>query len=243
MLEIPSVATMQVVTNAPELIRLRCCNRIAYFPLFTLTIVVAQVSCFYGIAPSSSNILGLLVPCPPGEWYRILSNMFAHADNYHLWVNVGSSIVLGLFLELRNGFVRITPIWYLSAVLGTAFEAIITTRRPIRISGSSGGVYGLLAALVAELVMNWAEIRFRWVLALSFVLVFSLEIALVASDPQPNIAYGAHFFGALQGFSVGLCLVKNWRWRRFEYAIFFAALSFTIVSFATIVALLPRIFV
>ena len=241
LVDIPSVETMYTTANAAELVRIKCCNRMGYIPLFTLIISIAQVVCFYAATPSSSKALGLIVPCPPNSWYLVLTNMFAHDDNLHLWVNVASTVVLGILIETRNGFVRIAPIWYLSAFVGTAFQALISTR-PIRIVGSSGGVYALLAAFASELTMNWAEIRFRWLFLMVFVIILILEITLVSFDPQPNIAYGAHFVGALYGFSIGLCLVKNWRWRRFEYIIFFAALIFAIGWFATTVALLPRIF-
>lgn len=238
---IPTAETMERAARIPELTRVNCCLWTVYVPLFTLAASAAQVACFYAIAPTSSDALGLPVPCPPAQWYRTLTNMFAHSDDAHLWINVGSTLILGSILETRNGFVRIAPIWYLSAFVGTAFHALISDR-PVRIVGSSGGVYALLAALLAELVMNWREMRYRWLYLTFFVVVLILEVVLVTVDPQPNVAYGAHFFGALYGFAVGLCVVKNWRWRRFEYVVFFAALLFAMGSLATISALLPRIF-
>lgn len=239
---IPSVDTMQKAANTPELVRIKCFDKWRIFiPLFTIAISIAQVVCFYAVQPSSGDKLGLLVPCPPNEWYRTLTNMFAHIDSTHLWVNVGSTLFLGSIIEVRNGFVRIAPIWYLSAFIGTAFQSLISSR-PIRILGSSGGVYALLAALLSELIMNWKEIQYRWAYLSLFIIIFTLEIVLVSLDPQPNIAYGAHFFGAFYGFTIGLCLVENWRWRRHEYVVFFLALLCAIGVFATIVGLLPRIF-
>jgi membrane associated rhomboid family serine protease len=233
---------MQKAASTPDLFRIKCFDRWLFFiPLFTIAISIAQVVCFYAIQPSSGHKLGLLVPCPPNQWYRTLTNMFAHIDNTHLWINVGSTLILGSIIEVRNGFIRIAPIWYLSAFVGTAFQSLISSR-PVRILGSSGGVYALLAALLSELIMNWKEIRYRWLYLSLFVLIFTLEIVLLSLDPQPNIAYGAHFFGAFYGFTIGLCLVKNWRWRRHEYLVFFLALLCAVGVFVTIVGLLPRIF-
>lgn len=239
---IPSVDTMQKVASTPDLFRVKCFDRwLIFIPLFTIAISIAQVVCFYAIQPSSGYKLGLLVPCPPNQWYRTLTNMFAHIDNTHLWTNVGSTLLLGSIIEVRNGFIRIAPIWYLSAFVGTTFQSLISSR-PVRILGSSGGVYALLGALLSELGMNWKEIRYRWLYLSLFVLIFTLEIVLGSLDPQPNIAYGAHFFGAFYGFTIGLCLIKNWRWRRHEYLVFLLALLCAIGAFGTIVGLLPRIF-
>lgn len=61
--------------------------------------------------------------------------MFAHAGSAHLWINIASTVGVGTFLEIRNGFARIAIIWYTSAVVGTAFQALIASP-PVRIVGS-----------------------------------------------------------------------------------------------------------
>ena len=207
------------------------------FPCFS----IAQLATYYSL-DTSGNQLGLTVPCPPGEWYRTLTNMFAHSSGFHLWSNVLSTLVIGIALEMRNGFLRVAPIWYVSAVLGTLLQGLISPR-PVVILGSSGGVYAILAAFVAELVMNWSELALRWFYVVLVLLVLALELTVVSTVPQSNIAYGAHFGGAAYGFTIGLCLVKNWRWKRHEYCVFFVAFIVAIVVTVVVVALTPRLFV
>ena len=130
------------IAPLPDMLVFWCPLRPLYVPLFTIFACVAQVVVFYSV---DYKRLSLPVPCPASEWYRLLSNVIVHVDDFHVWSNVLSTVVLATVLEPRSGGWRVFPIWYLSAVLGTVFQALITTRF-VFILGSSGGVYALLAA-------------------------------------------------------------------------------------------------
>ena len=104
-------------------------------------------------------------------------------------------------------------------------------------------MYALLAAFLSELVMNWSEIVFRWLYLALFVLIVGLELVVVSTFPQPNIAYGSHFAGGVYGFALGLCMVRNWRWKRHEYIVLFASASFVLVATVILLCSIPQILV
>ena len=121
--------------------------------------------------------------------------------------------------------------------------------------GSSGGVYSLLAAHLANLVLNypamrWAALRLTAILAIASVEVsFSFQTKLnqivtkhlcflkvgVAvygryADTGPPVSYLAHIWGSLAGVSIGLVILKNFQQRLWERWVWWVAL-FTYSAF------------
>ena len=219
-----------------------------YPPLFTVLACAAQVACFYASASDALTRarpaeLAMKVPLPATEVYRIFSNMLAHMSPLHLWSNVFCTVVLGGVFEAFHGFLRIGIVWYGAAVVGTLIQAQLVFPNPTTIAGSSGGVYGLWMAYVGFLVINWSEVRFRRLLFLTGVVPIVVEGVLAFTDPDPGIAYGAHFSGAVFGGLCSVLVVKNFRWYPHERVII--TLSAVIVSGAllALAASTPRLVV
>ena len=103
-----------------------------------------------------------------------------------------------------------------------------------------GAVYGLAAAYAAHLAINWTETPFRLLGLLVVFVAVALELVIPLSDPQPNIAYAAHGFGALSGFVVALFAVRNFRVVPFERLITFGAFTVAVAGIATLAIVVGR---
>ena len=84
----------------------------------------------------------------------------------------------------------------------------------VKLAGASGGVYALITAHIATIIMNWKEMSFPIVQLFLFLLVTVSDIGTAiynryVLDMQENIGYVAHFAGAAAGLLVGLNVLRN----------------------------------
>ncbi|XP_038708146.1 RHOMBOID-like protein 2 isoform X2 [Tripterygium wilfordii] len=108
--------------------------------------------------PSSSTLekLGAL------EWtkvvikhqgWRLITCIWLHAGVIHLLANMLSLVFIGIRLEQQFGFVRIGIIYLLSGFGGSVLSCLFI-RNSISV-GASGALFGLLGAMLSELLTNW----------------------------------------------------------------------------------------
>jgi len=79
-----------------------------------------------------------------GEWWRLVSASFLHVSGSHLAGNMCSLVVLGQFVEMYDGRLRVVLVYFLS-VLGCSLASLLLT--PATSLGASGGVIGLAGYL------------------------------------------------------------------------------------------------
>ncbi|MCK9461351.1 MAG: rhomboid family intramembrane serine protease [Proteobacteria bacterium] len=151
---------------------------------------------------------GALVPSlvRDGQWWRLLSSAFLHANVLHVWVNGTSLFFLGALLERSLGASRFTVIYATSAAAGSVFSVAFI--RSIFSVGASGAIFGLLGAL-AVLHWHWcrqlpagvAQSR-RW-----WIVIVGLNVAVPVMVSQ--IDYMAHVGGLLFGALTTWILVRG----------------------------------
>lgn len=90
--------------------------------------------CIYG--PSIRN----------GEYYRLLTGAFIHANIFHLACNCYSLYVLGSQIESYLGKTKYIVIYLLSALSGSLFSMIFAKNTAS--IGASGAIFGLMGALL-----------------------------------------------------------------------------------------------
>src|SRR3954452_3743256 len=83
-----------------------------------------------------------------GDWYRLLTAGFLHADITHLLFNMISLYILGQMLEPHFGRLRFLLIFVVSVLAGS-LAIVITDSAGL---GASSGVFGLMGA---GLVLSW----------------------------------------------------------------------------------------
>lgn len=147
-----------------------------------------------------------------GEWWRIFTAAFLHANIAHIGLNMVALYSVGSVVEAIYGKARFALL-YVLAILGSGFAIVEFSSYTIPTLGASGAIYGLFGALVAiglrvgergrAMIMNVLP-----VIALNLVFTFSI----------PGISWQAHVGGLITGFLAGLVLFMGARTRTAAYA-------------------------
>ncbi len=110
------------------------------------------------IGPSAETLLKMgakqtILIAKEKEIWRIFSPMVLHAGLIHYFLNMLALWFVGSAVERSHGFFPALIIFVVPAIGGTVLSAIFL---PQYISvGASGGIFGLIGACLADIVMNW----------------------------------------------------------------------------------------
>ena len=159
---------------------------------------------------------------PDTPFKTVFAHAYAHSSREHLYSNVVSMLLVGMVLEAVEGPLCVLCIFTCAVPCGAAYHSLWKPHAFVR--GASGGVYGVMAAHVSTMLMNWHEMPLRYFRLLACVLVIAAEVAGRYWYRQPNLGYAAHFGGAVGGAAAALVLVRNVRLRCHEFAFLFAGL-------------------
>ena len=102
--------------------------------------------------------------------------------------------------------------------------------------GCSGGVYALIFAHLANVMMNWNEMKHAW-LRLSVLIVFTIADTANAiyyrslqGRGKVKISFAAHIAGAIGGFLLGALVLRNLKLLKWEglawWALFYTTLAY-----------------
>ena len=80
-----------------------------------------------------------------GQWWRLVTPVFLHADFHHILFNMFALLVWGRNLEALLGRARFTAVYFLSGILGCAASFAFSNNMSI---GASGAIFGLFGALL-----------------------------------------------------------------------------------------------
>jgi membrane associated rhomboid family serine protease len=168
-----------------------------------LCVAIAVIELAQGVTISGANAgialdLGLFGPAvADGQWYRIITSAFVHAGLIHLLFNMIVLWWLGGALERYAGSMRFGSIYLASVVWGAA-GALLFAPNALTV-GASGGVYGLMAAL---LVLERQQGISLLGSSVGVFLLLNLAITFII----PGISIGGHLGGLLGGFLAAVVL-------------------------------------
>ncbi|CAN6285954.1 unnamed protein product [Urochloa humidicola] len=161
------------------------------------------------LGPSSATLtkLGALVwqkVVHEHQGWRLLSSMWLHAGVVHLVANMLSLLFIGMRLEQQFGYVRIGIVYLLSGLGGSVLSSLFI-RNHISV-GASGALFGLLGAMLSELLTNWTIYtnKVAAVLTLLFVVAVNLVLGIL-----PHVNNFAHIGGFLTGFLLGFVVLMR----------------------------------
>lgn len=157
--------------------------------------------------PSSSTLqkLGAL------EWdkvvhehqgWRLITCIWLHAGVIHLLANMLSLVFIGIRLEQQFGFVRVGFVYLLSGFGGSILSALFI-QRSISV-GASGALFGLLGAMLSELLANWSIYTNKAAALLTLVVIIAINLAV---GILPHVDNFAHIGGFMAGFLLGFVLL------------------------------------
>ncbi|WP_416963612.1 rhomboid family intramembrane serine protease [Streptomyces sp. Agncl-13] len=185
--------------------------------LLTKILIGINVAVFIAVQvrPSLLDHLVLVGEWPPapyqatsgvaeGEWYRLVTAMFAHQAVWHIGFNMLSLWWLGGPLEAALGRVRYLALYFVSGLAGSALTYLLAS--PFESSlGASGAIFGLFGA--TAVLMRRLRYDMRPIIAL-------LVINMIFTFGWGNIAWQAHIGGLVAGVITGYAMVHAPRERR-----------------------------
>ncbi len=136
-----------------------------------------------------------------GEWHRMVTSGFVHANPAHLFMNMITLFFFGPALEVGLGSVNFAMIYFMALIGGSAW-ALMENFNDLeyRALGASGAISGVTVAfaLFAPFVMMF--VFFIPMPAIVFAVVYILFSAYASgSGRRDGIGHGAHLGGALMG--------------------------------------------
>ncbi|KAM1077962.1 hypothetical protein ACFX15_024582 [Malus domestica] len=141
-----------------------------------------------------------------GEGWRLLSCMWLHAGVVHLLFNMLSLLFIGIRLEQEFGFVRIGFLYLLAGIGGSLGSTLhrMRTASPTISVGASGALFGLLGAMLSELLINWTIYVNKCTALLILMVVIAVNMAV---GFIPKVDSSAHIGGFLAGFFLGFVIL------------------------------------
>ncbi|XP_076281091.1 rhomboid-4 isoform X2 [Lasioglossum baleicum] len=170
--------------------------------------------------------------------WRYLTYMFVHIGVFHLVVNLLVQVMLGIPLEMVHKWWRVLTIYIAGVVAGSLGTSVSDPR--VYLAGASGGVYALITAHVATILMNWSQMEFAVLQLLVFLVVTSFDIGQAiynryVLDTNDQVGYVAHFAGAIAGLLVGINVLRNLEVRTWEKVVWWVSIiTYTVLMTAAI---------
>jgi membrane associated rhomboid family serine protease len=168
--------------------------------------------------PDTLSVLGGLhgvLVLERGEWYRLFTSPWLHADGWHLIANaVGLAIGAGV-LEQRLGRAWAGALFFIGATFGALFSLALNAPTTVSVGASGAILCLLLAAFVLSFrgtVQSGRRAQFWLVFAL-LPSLFQPLLLLGVPAHALGIDFANHAGGALAGLICGGWLLKRWRLR------------------------------
>jgi len=137
-----------------------------------------------------------------GEWYRMLTAAFLHADPFHIFFNMYALYLFGPQIERQMGSLPFTAM-YVSAALAGSTAYLVAGQGRVAI-GASGAIFGLFGAWIGATYRQRHTPAGRALFQrLAILLAINLALPLFVA----RIAWQAH----VGGLVAGLLIVAAWQ--------------------------------
>ncbi len=137
-----------------------------------------------------------------GEWYRMITAAFLHADPFHIFFNMYALYIFGPQIERQMGGLPFAAMYMSAALAGSA--AYLVSGAPNVAIGASGAIFGLFGAWIGATYSQRHTPAGR---ALFRRLAILLGINLALPLFVARIAWEAH----VGGLVAGLLIVTAWQ--------------------------------
>lgn len=151
-----------------------------------------------GLIGSGRLSTGEVIGVANGEWWRIVTSGFLHANLIHIGFNMWVLWQLGQLLEPALGRLRFGLVYFVAMLCG-AFGVLVLDPGALTV-GASGAVFGLMGCAVAAF-------RSRGINVFDTGLGAALVLNLVFTFAIPGISIGGHVGGLIGGFLCGWLLL------------------------------------
>ena len=177
--------------------------------LVTLNIIVFLVCTFTGVLLYNIGALSGPLVIKYGQYYRMITAMFLHADIDHLAGNMIFLYFLGAMMEKELGHIRYGILFLVSGLCGgllsMGFEYY--SGNFIGSIGASGAIFGVLGGVLFIVIKNKGKWESITLTRLIFVIAYSLYYGFTAT----NVDNAAHVGGLLSGIIITALLYQTKR--------------------------------
>lgn len=135
-----------------------------------------------------------------GDWWRIVTSGFLHANGAHLFGNLVALLILGGVLSVSVGPLRMVLV-YATGLLGSSFSVLVFDPNSLTV-GASGAIFGLAGG---ALLIGLRQKRIWLLLFAAAWIVYSLSSTLFV----PGISQAGHLGGLVAGALAGALLVDD----------------------------------
>lgn len=176
------------------------------WPQILVLLILILLNCAVGVAglfyddlwPDFSLIVEKV---KDGEYYRLLTSMFIHADEVHLFLNMAALFGLGRILERVTGHIKFLIIYVCSGLCGGLMVMYIE-EEGVMTGGASGAVFGLLGAMLVYMLVNG-----DYSMITSAFLMLVIEVS--STFLSEGISIGGHIGGLIGGLVFGMLLIRR----------------------------------
>ena len=216
-------------------------------PFFLILVSIIEIAvfvyyCVYmeefsatGPVPFNSRLI--YNPRRRHEAWRYMSYAFIHAGFYHVFFNVIVQLALGIPLELIHKGWRVAIV-YLAGIISGSLAASISDPTSY-LAGASGGVYALISAHLANVVINWKEMEFAAVRLFGLIVFAMTDVGVAVYEryggKKNRTSYAAHIAGAIAGLLVGIVTLRNLKKSRWETVLGYIAVTTYVILILGIV--------
>lgn len=137
-----------------------------------------------------------------GQYWRLVTSMFLHADFLHIVLNGWALFQLGALFESWMGSSRTLLVFFVTGIAGSLASAVISKVPSV---GASGAIFGLLGALIAILLRRRSALTPQGK-SILMQLVFWAAINVIIGFSNPVIDNAAHLGGCAAGLLLGFLL-------------------------------------
>ena len=179
----------------------------------TLSLIIINIFCFitfniilpieyiYTLVQINENIL-------QGEYWRLFTSMFLHADIFHIFSNMIALLLFGSAVENNYSKLEYLIIYFISGLIGNLFSLLLLPLNTISL-GASGAIFGLIgASFVLYTVAGERTLIFLGLFYLAYFIISSFA---------PGINLWAHLFGLLGGILFGYLFSHKKKFRKDYY--------------------------
>ena len=135
-----------------------------------------------------------------GEYWRLFTSMFLHADVFHIFSNLLALLLFGAAVENNYSKLEYLLIYFISGLIGNLFSLVLLPLNTISL-GASGAIFGLIGAAFVLYTVEGEK-------TLIFLGLFYLAYFIISSF-APGINLWAHLFGLLGGICFGYIFARK----------------------------------
>lgn len=175
-------------------------------PVVTYILIVLNLMVFlYGVLHGNDELINMFGNnyelVQNGEFYRLFTCMFVHADILHILFNMIALYSIGPVVERYYGKSKFLHIYLVSGLLGSIFSGVFMTADSISI-GASGAIFGLLGSICYFTYYYRATLQGILRGSIMPVIIINLVIGFLSS----SIDLSAHIGGLIGGILISMAI-------------------------------------